>query len=72
MDDQRPVTKQDIRDLKDDLRQEFGAKIGSVRAWGIAALLGGQAVAALLAALVAPDKTQEVALAVARLLTPVL
>lgn len=50
------------------LRGEFDAKLGSLRAWGIAALIGGQVVAGLITAYVGPVKAAHTALAVARLL----
>lgn len=57
------VTKDDLTSLK----EVFDAKMSSLRAWGIAALIGGQAVAGLLAALVAESpQAQDVAAAVLR------
>jgi hypothetical protein len=51
------------------LREEMNAKIGSVKAWGIAALVGGQAVAGALAAYVGPSHAYHAtAGAVARLI----
>lgn len=43
------------------LREEFNAKMGSLKAWGIAALVGGQLVAGVLAAYVGPGKAASTA-----------
>lgn len=54
------ATKDDIKVLE--------AKLSSLRAWGIAALLGGQAVAGVLAAIIAPQRVADTAEAIGRAL----
>lgn len=43
------------------VEKTLNAKLGNLRAWGVAALVGGQAAAGLLAALVGPSRTAHVA-----------
>lgn len=47
------------------LRSEFDAKLGSLRAWGIAALIGGQVVAGLVTAYVGPSNAAHAAMSAA-------
>jgi predicted alpha/beta-hydrolase family hydrolase len=51
------VTKEDLKTLE----TVFNAKLSSLRAWGVAALIGGQALAGLIGAIVAPERAAEVA-----------
>lgn len=43
------------------VEKTINSKLGSLRAWGVAALIGGQAVAGLLAALVGPKQAAHAA-----------
>jgi hypothetical protein len=65
----RDEFKSEIGRIEGVLGTQIGAvektltmKLGNLRAWGIAALVGGQAAAGLLAALVGPGRTANVAL----------
>jgi len=60
------VTKDDLESLK----LVFEAKMSSLKAWGVAAFLGGQALAGVVGAVVAPHQTGEVAASAARMLLP--
>lgn len=64
--DNSPVTREDLKSLE----TRVDLKLSSLRAWGVAALLGGQALAGVLAALVVPKQTVELALSVARTVLP--
>jgi hypothetical protein len=49
------VTREELREDLDSVRTEFGAKIESLKWKLVAALLGGQVLAGLMAALVTKD-----------------
>lgn len=44
--------------LLDAMRQEFDAKLGNLKAWGLAMCLAGGTLGGVVAQLVAPDTTQ--------------
>lgn len=48
------------------LREEFNAKIGSLKAWGLVALFGGQVAAGAIAAYVGPQHAYHSAVSAAR------
>lgn len=64
--DNRPITKDDL----EALREVFEARMSSLKAWGVAAFIGGQALAGVIGALVAPQQTSDLAASAARLLFP--
>jgi hypothetical protein len=43
-----PISRDEFNERLDAVRDSLSEKISSVKAWGFAALIGGQAVAALL------------------------
>lgn len=51
------------------LREEFNAKLGSLKAWGLVALVGGQLFAGLMTAWLGPSRAAHVAAMAAHLLT---
>lgn len=54
-----PVTKGDLEALEETLEEKFDLKLGSLKAWGVAALLGGQTLAAVIGAYIAPRQAGE-------------
>lgn len=50
------LDKRDLIDLKDDLRREMDTRFSSLKAWGIAGLVGGQTLAAIAASYIGPSR----------------
>lgn len=62
----RPVTRDEFKSEIGRIEAVLNARLGNLKAWGIAALVGGQAAAGLLAAAVGPHKAAQAAIQIIR------